>query len=516
MKRRTFLTGLGASIASPAASSHACSLNSWDRPLIVGVVGDAFGSFDPIFARGWDRVIARNIHASLFEFVSTGSGWTVEPMIVDHVSSNIEDVSGDTDTPRITIQLTSGLVLSTGDPLSPRHVEETFRRQLAAGFEPVSHYVVGFNTIDGQTIQLTLDPYVEDFRSLLLGPLPGCLLDTAYAQTALDALQPPLDMLDIPTSGKYLIEAFSQKERIVLRCRPEQPPFQGSFEQVVFRLIPNVPRALELLERGEIDVLGPFDDPSVSTELLRIERNNPDLRLSRRRITSNYVVAVNQSSDGREQEYSVKQAVYEAVRTTPISEELAPFVDRAEGYFPSVLMADAPSSLPDADQDRARSAFADAGLEGGSLTLAFNARRELDVALATALQEHFWTLGVQLEFDTDWERYVASFRTASGSAADLTLLRTVSGSPTMYAHVNRMIERSGEGSATAEKLGPFRNRSIPAEELAGVEAALSDFEQIQYVPFVDRAVQWLTRSDVAIDVHPDGQLGSLARMRMVE
>jgi len=513
MKRRMFLAGLAATAFSPLADARACSLSIDNGPLKIGRVGP-FESFDPLDARGDDRVISRNIHISAFDYDWNGSRWTIEPALIENV--DIADAKEGEPQP-ITLHVRRGVLLSDGSEISARLVADSLIRQIKFGLYPISQYVSGVEAIqvgDDYTLTITLKTKVDDFRTILLGPMPGCLIDltvtTAGAQSPAEA-KIPLDAYmakKVKTGGAYLLQSGDRNIGAVLICKGSYPALPDGFQEIRFQIFSDIDAALLALENGDIHILGPLDDPRISTTIRRFELNDSRYRVERLRIASNYIVAVNRRKDGQEPSNSKKLALYHAARTLRVSGGLESFLQMSDSLFPQPISRGEGLMLPTASVEQARQLAKN--LAGGeqSSTLAINASRPTDKAIAAQLAGHFAELGMDLEIVEDPKQFDVAYESRS-AGSDLTLMRIVAENLTWLTHLDVLSGR--DKSALYERISAFTAAGLPAD--GGKELESHIIASGDYIPLFDRKTVWATKAGITVDLNFDGQLGNLSRIR---
>jgi hypothetical protein len=204
-----------------------------------------------------------------------------------------------------------------------------------------------------------------------------------------------------------------------------------------------------------------------------------------------------------------KRAVSDAVRSLPRDDDLSSVLEWPAGLFPAALGSGPRQPTGSGQPERARKFFQGANPDRRRMSLAFNKANPLDTALAETLQKHFKSLGAELNFVTDPKSVRDAYNRRNGVAADLTLMRIDAADLSPRGHAEVMGRRSG--SKSADLLQSYLQGGLRSSGRSEIEGSLLELND--YIPVGDRVVTWATRRRVDLDLHIDGQLGNLGRLR---
>jgi len=276
-----------------------------------------------------------------------------------------------------TFKLRPGVRFASGNPVTAEDVRFSWMRLINLKGNP-SFYADGIDevkTVDELTVRVRLKRPSPAFLSTIAAPAMS-ILDSQVVRAhggtdAADADQTDqakgwLDQNSVG-SGPFMLAGWTPKGEIVLEANPNCWRGAPELDRVIIRHVADASTQLELLQRGEADIVHTLDMGLVDQVL-----DDSNLTLVTGQTLNMTYLAMSPDAElgGPLADQRVRQAIayaldYEAI----IQDLLGGYADYAPSVIPLGVMGVDPAMRRGRDLDRARVLLREAGYESGELEL---------------------------------------------------------------------------------------------------------------------------------------------------
>lgn len=212
------------------------------------------------FLRGGESIATRSLIRPLMPalFV-TGPGNATQPSLIDRIVS---------ETPReVRFTLRSDAVWSDGRPITAADLRFTWKMIMDPRTPIVSRdgydAIAGIASDQANAVRITFTrdmPRWRDLFSAGLGVLPEHALAGKDFTTQLRDTWPV-------SGGPFVLERYTRGLEIVLAATPKPWGARAAAERIRISFVPDSTTALQLFQRGSVDVVGPYASPDFARRL---------------------------------------------------------------------------------------------------------------------------------------------------------------------------------------------------------------------------------------------------------
>jgi peptide/nickel transport system substrate-binding protein len=369
----------------PAGGTAVYSVHT--EPLIIPDPSDTFSN---------EIMVFQNVYETLLRYdVKTGD---FENLLAESYSKTPDGLVW-------TFKLRQNVKFHTGGSLSADAVKRSIERTIsrAKGASYIWQAVESITVIDPYTVEFNLQ-FAEAFENVVASAYGAYIFDVdAVEKNGDDWFTPGRDA----GSGPYTIKSWTQAAELVLAYFPDY--WKGwdkkNFANVVFKTVPEANTRQLQLEAGEVDVAADL----LAEQLDAIQRN-PLLNVGRAEEFKNLSLEFNTLKPPLNNPL-VRQALAYAIPYDDIVNKiLQGNAEQSSGYLPKGLWGQDPQIFKYSyNIAKAKELLAQAGVQGGNITITYVAGDAVERQVAELLQSKFAEIGFTLQiqampWDAQWDR----------------------------------------------------------------------------------------------------------------